>query len=401
MFSEHDLQFLRDIFKKNRLNTKLISPRDPLFSVFSECSDSETVEGLAGTLQAKTLYKLTDAYGLCYFFLALPSQGGKILFIGPYLPSPFSSEVILEFAEKNTVSPKNVRYLTEYYQAVPVLETGNLLISVLNTFCERLWDSPSFSIVDLSSESSSLSPTPAASVSADSDDILVSMKAMELRYSFENDIMQAVALGQLHKESQLLSSFSNSVFEQRADNPLRNAKNYSIIMNTILRKAAENGGVHPVYIDALSSSFAKKIEQLGDVDETSELMCDMFRSYCRLVRKHAIKDYSPIVQKTMLIIDSDMSTSVSLASLAARQNISSGYLSAIFKKETGITVSEYIRKKRIDHAIYLLSTTHLQIQTVALHCGIMDVQYFSKIFKKQTGKTPKEYRESIKQQKTN
>ena len=103
----------------------------------------------------------------------------------------------------------------------------------------------------------------------------------------------------------------------------------------------------------------------------------------------------------MLIIDSDMSTSVSLASLAARQNISSGYLSAIFKKETGITVSEYIRKKRIDHAIYLLSTTHLQIQTVALHCGIMDVQYFSKIFKKQTGKTPKEYRESIKQQKTN
>jgi hypothetical protein len=277
--------------------------------------------------------------------LALPSQGGKILFIGPYLPSPFSSEVILEFAEKNTVSPKNVRYLTEYYQAVPVLETGNLLLSVLNTFCERLWDSPSFSIIDLSSESSSLSPTPAASVSADSDDILVSMKAMELRYSFENEIMQAVALGQIHKEPQLLSAFSSSVLEQRADDPLRNAKNYSIIMNTILRKAAENGGVHPVYIDALSSSFAKKIEQLGDVDETSELMCDMFRSYCRLVRKHAIKDYSPIVQKTMLIIDSDMSTNVSLALLAARQNISSGYLSAIFKKETGITVSEYIRKK--------------------------------------------------------
>lgn len=401
MFSEHDLQFLRDIFKKNRLSTKLVAPKESLFSAFSERSGGETVEKLAGKPQPKTLYKLTDAYGLCYFFLTLPTSDSKILLIGPYLPAPLSSEAILEFAEKNAISPKNVRYLTEYYQAVPILETGNLLFSVLNTFCERLWDSPSFSIIDLSSENSSLSHTPAASVSADSDDILVSMKAMELRYSFENEIMQAVSLGQLHKETQLLSSFSSSVFEQRADNPLRNAKNYSIIMNTILRKAAENGGVHPVYIDALSSSFAKKIEQLGDVSETSELMCDMFRSYCRLVRKHAIKDYSPIVQKTMLIIDSDMSTSVSLASLAARQNISSGYLSAIFKKETGITVSEYIRKKRIDHAIYLLSTTHLQIQTVALHCGIMDVQYFSKIFKKQTGKTPKEYRESIKQQKTN
>ena len=64
------------------------------------------------------------------------------------------------------------------------------------------------------------------------------------------------------------------------------------------------------------------------------------------------------------------------------------------KKETEKNVSEYIKEKRIEHAMYLLSTTHLQIQTVALHCGIMDVQYFSKIFKKKTGKTPREYRSS-------
>ena len=69
-----------------------------------------------------------------------------------------------------------------------------------------------------------------------------------------------------------------------------------------------------------------------------------------------------------------------------------------FKKETGKTVSEYIRDKRIEHAKYLLNTTHLQIQTIALHCGIMDVQYFSKIFKKQLGKTPKEYREALLKQ---
>jgi len=59
------------------------------------------------------------------------------------------------------------------------------------------------------------------------------------------------------------------------------------------------------------------------------------------------------------------------------------------------TVSEYVRYKRIEHAKYLLGTTHLQIQTVAQHCGIMDVQYFLKAFKKEVGKTPKEYREMI------
>jgi YesN/AraC family two-component response regulator len=114
------------------------------------------------------------------------------------------------------------------------------------------------------------------------------------------------------------------------------------------------------------------------------------------VYKHSIKRYSPIVQKTILVIDSDISAELSLKTLAQKQCISSGYLASIFKKETGKTVSEYIKDRRIEHAIYLLTTTHLQIQTVALHCGIMDVQYFSKVFKKKTGKNPKEFRESAR-----
>ncbi len=100
--------------------------------------------------------------------------------------------------------------------------------------------------------------------------------------------------------------------------------------------------------------------------------------------------YSPNYQ---LLIDSDLSANLSPGLLAKNQNISLGYLSTIFKKETGKTISEYIREKRILHAAHLLSTTNLQIQTVAVHCGIMDVQYFSKTFKKQMRKTPKEYRE--------
>ena len=44
----------------------------------------------------------------------------------------------------------------------------------------------------------------------------------------------------------------------------------------------------------------------------------------------------------------------------------------------------------------LLRTTKLQIQTIAQHCGIMDVHYFSRIFKKVTGQTPKEYRAALK-----
>jgi YesN/AraC family two-component response regulator len=186
------------------------------------------------------------------------------------------------------------------------------------------------------------------------------------------------------------------MFEKRVADPIRNAKNYGIIMNTILRKAAEKGGVHPVHLDQMSSSFARKIEGITVLSESTSLMADMFRDYCRLVRKHSMQGYSPIVRKTVLMITADLSADLSLNALAEAQNVSPGYLATIFKKETAQTISEFIREKRIKHAMHLLSTTHLQIQSIAIHCGVMDVQYFSKIFKKAVGKTPKEYREHIK-----
>lgn len=218
---------------------------------------------------------------------------------------------------------------------------------------------------------------------------------MELRYSYENELMDAVTKGQSYKADMLLSSFSNISFEQRLSDPVRNIKNYCVIMNTLLRKAAEKGGVHPVYLDSASSVFAAKIEQFSSLNDVQPLMYEMFRSYCRLVRKHSMKDYSPPIQKAITYIDTDLTSNLSLSTISQALNISSSYLSTLFKKETGQTLTDYICQRRVNHAKHLLETTRLQVQTVAQHCGIMDVQYFSKIFKRITGKTPKEYRDSL------
>lgn len=91
-------------------------------------------------------------------------------------------------------------------------------------------------------------------------------------------------------------------------------------------------------------------------------------------------------------IDANLSEDLRLHTLAQKVNVRARYLSSLFKKETGSTLTDYVNQKRVDHAAYLLTDTRLQIQTVAQYCGIMDVQYFSKIFKRITGVTPKEYR---------
>lgn len=221
------------------------------------------------------------------------------------------------------------------------------------------------------------------------------MQEMERRYAYENELMQAIEQGQMHKAENLLAALSKLGVEKRLEDAIRDGKNYCIIMNTLLRKAAENGGVHPVYLDSISSGFAEKIEKLNSALKVSGLMREMARAYCRLVRKYALHKYSPPVQKAIADIDSDLTKDLSLSALAARQNVSAGYLSALFKQETGQTLTEHVNRKRIALAMQLLRTTKLQVQTIAQRCGIVDVHYFSKLFKKYVGKSPKEYRESL------
>lgn len=80
---------------------------------------------------------------------------------------------------------------------------------------------------------------------------------------------------------------------------------------------------------------------------------------------------------------------------AERLKMNSSYLSTLFKKENGTTLTDYVNQKRVEHAIFLLNSTSLQVQSIAQQCGIPDVNYFSKTFKKIVGKTPMEYRKNI------
>jgi len=64
----------------------------------------------------------------------------------------------------------------------------------------------------------------------------------------------------------------------------------------------------------------------------------------------------------------------------------------VFKKTTGINISNYINNKRIEGAKDLLIETDAKIIDIAYHVGFDNLTHFHRQFKKQTGKTPSEYR---------
>lgn len=397
MFYQNELSFLCDVFRKSRIDARIIEISE-LQSLFKD-SERDIFEypsafsDLVPSLEESTLYRLTDPLRRCFRLLILPALAQTALFIGPFLSSRVSDQQILEIGERRGISPQKQHLLSELYSSLPVLEDDSPIFTMLDTFCEKIWDTNTFQVKDLSENL----PQNDISVSrsmrdTEHRDTLLSIKAMEQRYAFENEMIRAVSRGQTKFETKFNTTFASEFFEKRVSDPVRNTKNYMIIMNTLLRKAAEQGGVHPLHIDQISSDFAKKIEELTMTADRKGLMTEMFRTYARLVRSHSQKNLSPIVKKTVLTIDADLSADLSPSTLAQNQSVSLGYLSTVFKKETGQTLSEYVRQHRMEYAAHLLTTTSLQIQTVALHCGILDVQYFSKVFRSYFGKAPSEYR---------
>lgn len=384
------IQLDRDVFQVQQLDYGLrkFLGREDMYEHFF----SESIE----RAEENTIYKLTDELMCKYIFLLLPGSVRALpLIIGPYMSFEMTHEQSMEEAERLGVPAWRVSGMEECYANIPVVKDETTLLTLVHVFGEVLWGSgKAYKIIDINREmSSDLLHISSLDEDTNPEDTMLRMKMMEERYSYENELMQIVSQGLSHRAEIMLSNFSKLAFDQRTADPIRNVKNYAIICNTLMRKAAESGGVHPIYLDSLSSDFAKRIENVTGVESAQALMNEMAHSYCRLVRKYAIRQYSPMVQKTVTYIGSNLSGDLSLSVLASTQNINASYLSSLFRKETGKTVTEYVNEKRMEAAAQLLRTTRLQIQTVAQHCGMSDVNYFSKLFKKHHEMTPKQYRD--------
>jgi Response regulator containing CheY-like receiver domain and AraC-type DNA-binding domain len=72
------------------------------------------------------------------------------------------------------------------------------------------------------------------------------------------------------------------------------------------------------------------------------------------------------------------------------------YLTRLFKKETGMSISDYLQQQRIEYAKHLLTHSDQPVSAVALSAGYANLSYFSTLFKKTTGLTPVEYRRQMR-----
>ncbi len=85
---------------------------------------------------------------------------------------------------------------------------------------------------------------------------------------------------------------------------------------------------------------------------------------------------------------------ITIEEASSEMKISAGYLSRLFKQETGYTFVDYLMHIRVKRAIELLRNQTVKVYEVADLVGYSDARYFTQVFKKVTGTTPREFKEN-------
>ncbi len=334
--------------------------------------------------QQDTVYQWVAPGGIT--FLIYPDKvGGECIVFGPVLTAPFSRESAAQiFGDSQQQSD-----FSQFCEALPVVDshklhkTGQLVIGQLTDRTQPLRILP----ID--------PPAPADTqpIFTQGEDI-IQMRQVETRYEYSIALTEAVRQGNLSLALHIVSSFDPGKQTQvRNTNPLRNAQNYCIIMNTQLRHALEKSGIHPYRLDQLSSEVGIQIEQLTSTRQFPEFFRQVLQKYCRLVQEYTYPELKPLTHLAVTYIKEHLADNLTVKDTAAVLTVNADYLSTTFHRDMGVTFIDFVNRERTRQAAALLKHTSLQVQQIAGVVGYNNTSYFAKQFQRFYGVSPSEYRQ--------
>jgi len=175
--------------------------------------------------------------------------------------------------------------------------------------------------------------------------------------------------------------------------PLRNAKDLGIITITILVRPAIQGGLNDEIAFAMSDAYMREIEASNDSKEIFSICFRAASEYTHAVAGLKKKsNFSYHVVRCMDYLQKHLHERIIPSDISDYLHVSLKQLSASFKKETGLSITDYIQRERINEAKNLLAYTDLNFSEISNCLNYCSQSYFNSNFKKITGVTPAKYR---------
>jgi AraC-like DNA-binding protein len=171
--------------------------------------------------------------------------------------------------------------------------------------------------------------------------------------------------------------------EESAKELMKNALDVSPTLNKAQLEKSINE--MPRFSKEKLDAFASLMPLIAEYIETNNLLSDTDMTIGQLTKSY---------------VKNNLSKKITLTDLAWQMHCSTVTLTEHFRNEYGITIMEYVMKKRMEKARRLLANSDLSIREVAEECGFSDNEYFSRCFKDSHGVSPTVWKKTQKSDST-
>jgi len=213
-------------------------------------------------------------------------------------------------------------------------------------------------------------------------------------YDKEIGFYELVASGNTEILAERLKHFgSDQKFGKLSEDGLRNAKYHAVILVSMISRFCIEAGMDIATAYNLSDIYIEIIDSLTTAEEIRENSKRVAMDYCRKMQS-CLKSsaMSRNVVSSIDYIRTHINGKLTVEDVAEAMNLNPSYLSKLFKKEMGITISQYIRDQKIAIACNMLRHLDDSSLTISNYLGFSSQSHFIQVFKKCIGIPPEEYR---------
>ena len=356
-------------------NNPLYSNTEQLLNDFLSINDENTPINIKSTM-----------YHENYFIIKVITSDNisGTLLVGPTISSEIDEKSINSIIKKFDILIKYKGSLINYYNNIVIMDFNSFIDAGLLLYHSIYHDKLDFTNV----------------VNIDEMLIDVGLKDSKAFYisnskkrrnsrlhhsqEFERKLLKHITDGNLEEVIKFLkyTTFDGEL-GINSKNPLRNLKNIFISYTSIVSRAAIEKGLAWEVSLTLTDFYFEAVEELNTIKDINELFLKMILDYTEHVNKVKMYNYSSAILKCQKYIFEHLYEKISMNPC---------YLSHLFKKEVGVSISDYIQKERIEESKKLILSGKKSLVDIYVPLGFIDQSHFSKTFKKFVGITPKEYK---------
>ena len=166
--------------------------------------------------------------------------------------------------------------------------------------------------------------------------------------------------------------------------PLRQFWNALLVNIVLFSRAAIEGGLYTETAMTLTDYYFQAVESAKSFQDLTDVAQTMQKDFVSRVHKiRTDSSRSKTIKDVIAYIELHLEDEFDLETLAGDFGYSEYYLTKKFRKETGLTIKEYIRNKKLERAAFYLKGASLSISEIADKLHFSSQSYFNTKFKKQ------------------